>query len=89
MTRVYLGDAHVYFTRKDEAAGYPETRKRLAGYEDKDLTREYLAAMRDGLGALFGHNARRFGNLVADELLARGVTELPNLFGPIQVRRFS
>lgn len=86
--RVYLGDAHVYCTRKDEEAGYPETRKRLASYSDADLIREYHDATRDGLGEMFGHNARAFGNLVVDELLSRGITEVPNIFGPIPVDRF-
>ena len=86
--RVYIGRADAYFTTKDEQAGYPETRKRLAGYPDDMLQRDYLEAQRDSFGNLFGHNARRFGNLVVDEMLSRGLTEIPNIFGAIQVRRF-
>lgn len=87
--RTWLGAADGFFTFEDERAGYPRTRAALAGYDSDDLIKEYLQSSRDGLNAMFGHNARRYGNLVADELLRRGITQLPNLFGPLPVKRWA
>lgn len=87
--REYLGSADPYFTRADEQNGYPETRLRLAGYPDDMLILRYRECLRDGMGAMFGHNARRFCALVVDELMTRGITEIPNIFGPIPVEKFS
>lgn len=76
-------------TIADEMAGYPVTRSWLAKATTRDLQREYLEGIKAGFNAMFGHNARKFNNLVADELLSRGETEIPNIFGPIAVRRFT
>lgn len=81
--------AHVRFTPADEQRAYSETRAELTASTDDELQRAYLEAQRDGLNHMFGHNARKFGNLVADELLSRGVTQIPNLFGPIEVQRWT
>lgn len=83
-----MPSANSYFTLADEQAGYPRTRAALATYTDAELIAEYTQALRDGLGAMFGHNARRFGYLVTEELLTRGIIEIPNLFGPLLVRPF-
>jgi hypothetical protein len=85
--RTYIGLADPYFTTADELKGYPETRKRLAGYSDDQLTRDYLDRMRDCFHDMFGHNARRFQDLLGEELIARGIRQLPNIFGPIAVNR--
>jgi hypothetical protein len=87
--RAFIGLAEPYFTLRDEQAGYPETRKRLAGYDDQQLIDRYLESKRDGFNRLFGHHARKFGDLVTDELLARGITQIPNIFGPIDVKHWS
>jgi hypothetical protein len=88
MDRKYIGRADGHFTLTDERRGYSETRRHLAGYSDEDLQREYHEATKAGFNQLFGHNARAFGNLVVDELRTRGITQLPNIFGPIEVRPF-
>ena len=80
--------ADTYFCVADEQEGFPRTREALRSYTDTALTRAYLDANRDSFGALFGHNARKFGNLVVDELTARAIHEIPNIFGPIMVRSF-
>ncbi len=87
MTREYLGRADPFFTWADMERGYPETRLHLAGYADEQLIKEYLEVTKDGFNRMFGHNARAFSNLIVDELLARGITEIPNIFGAISVRR--
>lgn len=87
--RVYIGAADPCFTLADERQGYAETRRHLAGYSDADLTREYHDSIKGSFNALFGHNARAFGNLVVDEMLSRGITHVPNIFGDIEVRRFT
>ena len=89
MERQYIGKADGFVTCSDEQHGYTETRKRLKGYSDSELQREYLNAQRDGFNRMFGHNARKFGNLVVDELLAREITCIANMFGDIPVTRFS
>lgn len=76
------------FTTADQQQGYPETRAALAGESTERLVNEYRSTTRDCFGAMFGHNAKRFRDLVADELLKRGVTEIPNIFGPIPVCHF-
>ncbi len=32
------------------------------------------------------HNAREYADMLGSELLKRGITEIPNIFGPIRVR---
>lgn len=86
---VYIGSAEPYFTLSDERNGYAETRRHLAGYSDSDLIREYHDSIKHGFNAMFGHHARRFGNLVVDEMLSRGLSHVPNIFGPIEVRHFN
>ena len=88
MDHQYIGRADVHFTTADAQRGYSETRKHLAGYSDEDLMRGYLEAQRDSFGQLFGHNARKFGNLVIDELVIRNITSIPNLFGAISITPF-
>lgn len=78
--------AQQFFTLADEQQGYPRTRGALRGYSDAELTREYHETLRATFDRMFGNNARHFFNLVADELIRRGITHLPNIFGPIEVR---
>ena len=85
---VFIGRADGYFTLTDERNGYAETRRHLAGYSDEELLKEYAEANKHGFNALFGHNARRFGNLVVDELTARGITQIIDIFGPRPIHRF-
>ena len=88
-TRKYIGAANPYFTLTDEQAGYPETRRHLAGYADTDLVREYLDTTKASFNRMFGPVARRWGNLVIEEMLSRGITSIPNIFGAIEVRKFA
>lgn len=75
-----------FFTQADEQAGYQRTRECLRSYSDRELISTYHETLRDTFDCVFGHNARCFFNLVADELIRRGITQLPNIFGPIEVR---
>uniref|UniRef100_A0A6H1ZUI1 Uncharacterized protein n=1 Tax=viral metagenome TaxID=1070528 RepID=A0A6H1ZUI1_9ZZZZ len=84
----FAGRHDPYLSLSEERQGYPQARARLAGYSNAELIREYLDAQRDSLGRMFGHNAKKNLNLVADELLLRGVTSIPNLFGDIEVRHW-
>ena len=49
------------------------------------LIREYLDLNKARFG-LFGNNAAMAQTKVAAELIKRGVTQIPNIFGPIPVR---
>lgn len=75
-----------FYTNEDSTRNYELTRKALATYSDSELIGTYHETLRDSFDRMFGHNAKGFFNLVADELLRRGINELPNIFGPIQVK---
>jgi len=79
--------AHVSCTIVDERAGYPETRAYLAKATDSELIREYHECVKDSFG-MFAGNAKRFGNLVVEELLRRGKTKIANIFGDIAIEPF-
>lgn len=81
----YLGAYGIHLTPAESEQGYPMARIYLAGYSNTELAREYKDMLRASFGRLFGHNARAAFNLVVDELLIRGVKEIPNLFGPLEV----
>ena len=81
--------ASAFYTTKDELAGYPETRKALGEESTERLLKEYGDGMRDCFNSMFGGNARRFHNLVAQELLNRGVTHVPNFFGDIAIKTWT
>ena len=51
------------------------------------LCREYLEMNKALFGAMFGHNAAAWQERIATELHARGITEIPNPFGAIPIRR--
>ncbi len=51
------------------------------------LIKEYSDLSRASLDRMFGHNALDARDKVAALLLARGVTEIPNTFGPIPIRK--
>lgn len=61
----------LYMTTEEERAGYPRARAVLAEMSSKDLLRERAEAIRDSLGGLFGHNAKKHLALVEAELMAR------------------
>lgn len=82
-------DAAQFFTQADEANDYARTREALRAYQDKQLVENYHETLRASFDRMFGHNARQYFNLVADELIRRGITEIPNIFGPIQVKHIS
>lgn len=86
--RIYIGQANAYFTLTDVNNGYAETRRHLAGYSDADLVREYHEANKAGFNSLFDHYAREFGNLVVDEMHARGITAIADIFGSMPVHAF-
>ena len=58
---------------------------RLLRMSDDDLIREYETGMKYCFCRMFGKNQRRQQNAIADELFRRGVTHVPNIFGPIEI----
>jgi hypothetical protein len=83
-----MTDAGSCFRDADARTDYQQTRAALKTYSDEALTREYFEYQKAGFDSMFGHNAREFFNLIADELISRGITQLPNIFGPIEVRKW-
>lgn len=51
------------------------------------LIREYLELNKARFNRIFGHNAARCQTNVATALINRSITQIPNIFGPIPVRR--
>ena len=56
---------------------------------DEHLMSEYLDLQKHSFSKMFGHNAATAQNEVAEILLARGITEIPNIFGAIPVKVWS
>ncbi len=56
-------------------------------WTDARLMAEYLELNKAGFNAIFGHNARREQDVITDELHRRNIHEIPNIFGPIPVRK--
>lgn len=81
----FAGSYDPFMTQAQEERGYPLAAELLRGYDTVRLAREYLQAQGNSLGQMFGHNAKKAMKLLASELLARGVVEIPNIFGPIPV----
>jgi hypothetical protein len=65
--------------------GYPTVREDLKKVDDDQLIAEYKNNMKSVFGQLFGHNAKKWQNMIADELLSRGITSVPNIIFPIKV----
>lgn len=63
----------------DNVHGVPFSRM-----DDARLQKEYIESMRHCYG-IFGGNARRQMEAIGAELIRRGVTEIPNIFGPITI----
>jgi hypothetical protein len=55
---------------------------------DQALCATYLQTNKDSLCRIFGHNARIYGNQVVEELTSRGIKQIPNIFGAIQIKPF-
>lgn len=55
---------------------------------NEHLMSEYSSLVKASFNRLFGRAATEALNQVADVLLKRGITEIPNIFGSIQVRRW-
>lgn len=87
--RHWKGVPYQYFTLTDEKDGYPRTREALAGLDDSQLVEHWTRVAGGCLDAMFGHTTRKYRNLVTDEMLARGINEVPNIFGPIPVERYT
>ena len=51
------------------------------------LEREYLELNKAGFNDVFGQTARRAQDIVSAELLSRGISQIPNIFGAIQIRK--
>lgn len=78
-----------FFTLADSENGYVKTRAALETYTEKELEREYHEYLKASFDRMFGHNAKKYFNLVTQELLRRGITELPNIFGSIAVKELN
>jgi hypothetical protein len=57
-----------------------------ANPSDEHLMREYTDLNKASFNKMFGQNAKRVQAEVARELKARGIHEIPNIFGAIPVR---
>lgn len=55
---------------------------------DVQLLREYRELRKDSFCRMFGHNARIAMNECVDELLSRGITMEPNLFGDMPIDKW-
>ena len=64
-------------------------REGLSRMSDRALLNEYREMRRASFNAMFGHNAKRRGNACAEELLSRGITHEPNIFGDILISFFN
>ena len=53
---------------------------------NEHLMREYLEMNKASFDRMFGRNAEEARIAIADELIWRGIDEIPNIFGPIPVR---
>ena len=82
----FTGSHAVYVTLAEAERGYPKARERIAGYDTPRLVNEYREMWRASSNRFFGHNARVDALLLADELAARGITHLANLFGDIEIK---
>jgi uncharacterized protein YycO len=60
----------------------------LQRMSDQALCATYLQTNKDSLCNIFGHNARIYGNQVVEELTSRGIKQIPNIFGAIQIKPF-
>lgn len=69
----------------DSALNCSNPAEALRFVETDTLVREYQGRMRDCFNAIFGHAASRAQDLIGSELIQRGITEIPNLFGSIEV----
>ena len=59
-----------------------------ASQDNASLSKKYLEMNKAGFDITFGRNARKCGDNIAEILLGRGITEVPNIFGPIQIRKW-
>lgn len=50
------------------------------------LMKEYLELSKARLNSMFGMNAAKCQTNVAQALFDRNITEIPNIFGPIEIR---
>lgn len=65
--------------------GYPTVRDDLKKVTCFELAHEYKTNMKACFGQLFGHNARKWQNMIADELLSRGIKTVPNILKEIEI----
>lgn len=64
-----------------------EERARWNKATDEQLIHEYRDMMRACYG-MFSNNDKYYSDELADILLARGVTHIPNIFGDIEIKRW-
>ena len=81
----FVGRHEPHFTLAEEKEGYPKLREALKGYDTPLLTSEYRQAVKYSFERMFGYNSAKEADVIAEELIARGVTEIPNPFGPESV----
>lgn len=67
------------------AGGDDMTQDQLDRMNKERLLKEYSIGMKHCFNDMFGHNARLEQNMIAKELKNRGILELPNIFGYIEI----
>jgi len=73
------------WTAQDQQAGFPQLYKKLEALTTPQIVKEYTEGLRDCFSKMFGQNARILQNAYARELLRRGITALPNIFGDLPI----
>jgi hypothetical protein len=79
--------AKTFWTPEDERNGNSKTKEFLQDVSDDDLKKEYLECNKRRSNAMFGQTTRRWQDLIAEELLRRGISGIPNIFGVIPIQR--
>ncbi|MBW1711088.1 MAG: hypothetical protein JRJ73_14610 [Deltaproteobacteria bacterium] len=80
--------AEIYFTAADEKLGFPATKRALKAETTENLLREYREGIKHGFDPIFGKNCRKFTNLIVDELYAREITDLKDIFGVNSIKKW-
>ena len=71
----------------DEKEGFPRLRARYHAMSLPTLAKEYRTGMKHCFHTVFGHNACRDQNVIAETLIARGITHLPDCFGFLKISK--
>jgi hypothetical protein len=73
------------WTVADQVAGFPQLHAAFAATEIAVLVETYAQQMRDCFSQPFARNMRILQRELGGYLLCQGITEVPNIFGPIPI----